>query len=185
MSTFSLPADTKPVGDNLYSDDTGRVKPGASGEYIIVLDDITRLDSSTEKGLHFAEIVADTTSKFIPGENITIEAIAYNNGALTNIAYSGKGRTNSIFADPSSYSATSTQGTQTDNLKVNGTIVDKTSGTAAVANFRHLENLDKRVSNWGGDTGDIKYSSAIQLTNLSDETDGNDGTGESTDGRAV
>ena len=155
---------------NLYvptTDDTSRISTttGESEVYKIVLDDITR------EGLHFAEIGHNTTSEFIPGENITVEAVAYNNGALTNIAYSGKGRTNSIFADPSSYipDSTGSQGAKTDDLKVNGTVVDGTSGTAAVANFRHLENLDKHVSNWGGD--EVQFSTAIQLTNLSDGTD--------------
>ena len=155
---------------NLYvptTDDTSRISTttGESEVYKIVLDDITR------EGLHFAEIGHNTTSEFIPGENITVEAVAYNNGALTNIAYSGKGRTNSIFADPSSYipDSTENQEAKTDDLKVNGTVVDGTSGTAAVANFRHLENLDKRVSKWGGD--EVQFSTAIQLTNLSDGTD--------------
>lgn len=159
-----------------------RVSTGAEG-YKIILDDIT------VEGRHFAEL-ENTSGEFIPGENITIEAIAYNNEALTNIAYSGKGRTNSIFADPSSYEVEpSTDLTTAELNKVNGTVVyvdkkDSTkdpTGIAAVANFRHLENLDRRVSNWVRDTGAIKYSSAIQLTNLSDGTDGNDGTGESTE----
>jgi len=146
----------------------------SESELKVVLDDIT------QEGFHFAEIEAETSSPpFIPGENITIEAVVYNNFELTNVAYSGKGRTNSIFADPSSYVPAQTgtlsgsQVTKTDDLKINGTIVDETSGTAAVANFRHLENLDKRVSNWGKDIKgssqkEIKFSSAIQLTNLSD-----------------
>ena len=140
----------------------------------VVLDDITL------QGFHFAEIEAETSSPpFIPGENITIEAVVFNNSELTNVAYSGKGRTNSIFADPSSYipvqtgTSSGSQGAKTDDLKINGTIVDETSGTAAVANFRHLENLDRIVSNWGEDLKkssqkEIKFTSAIQLTNLSD-----------------
>ena len=171
---------------NLYSDDTGRVseKQVGSGEYRIVLDDITR------NGFHFAEIVADTTSKFIPGENITIEGIAYNNGALTNIAYSGRGRTNSIFADPSSYEVKPQSDMASTELnKVNGTVVYKDNttnpiGIAAVANFRHLENLDKFVSGLGKGE-ELEYISAVQLTNLSESLswtgfigEDNDKTGE-------
>ncbi|MBO5570609.1 MAG: prepilin-type N-terminal cleavage/methylation domain-containing protein [Oscillospiraceae bacterium] len=143
-------------------------------ELNVVLDDIT------QSGFHFGEIEAESsTPPFIPGENITIEAVAYNNSELTNVAYSGKGRTNSIFADPSSYvpkqtdTSSGSQVTKTDDLKINGTIVDETSGTAAVANFRHLENLDRIVSHWGKDLKEknpkeIKFTAAIQLTNLSD-----------------
>ncbi len=163
------------------NDNPDRIKSpseeSASEEYKVILDDITG-----EK-LHFADITADTL-EFVPGENITIEAVAYNNSELTNVAYSGKSRTNSLFADPSSYEVTpSADLSAAELMKINGTVVHedeansvtKPTGIAAVANFRHLENLDRRVSNWGGDTKAIEYSSAIQLTNLSD------GTGESED----
>lgn len=126
--------------------------------YKIVLDDIT--NNNTGDKLHFAEIAADV-GNFIPGENIEIEAVAYNNNALTNIAYSGKIVTNSLFADINTAAG--------DVL--NGTKVDKENGTAAIANFRHLENLDKTVSAWGLNSEDgtakkVAFTSAIQLTNL-------------------
>ena len=152
--------------------DTTRV----SGEYKIVLDDITTLGTTTA-GLHFADIAADTSESFIPGENITVEAVAYNNSELTNVAYSGKGRTNSLFADPSSYDVTPSADLSAAELtKINGTVVheddedssSKPIGIAAVANFRHLENLDKYVSGWGKGEA-LEYISAVQLTNLTDD----------------
>ena len=135
---------------DLRKSDT-RVSTVAEG-YKIILDDITG-----EK-LHFADLDANTATEFIPGENLTIEAVAYNNNALTNVAYSGKGRTNSLFADPSSYEvAVSADLSPAELTKINGTVVFKaetdstanSTGIAAVANFRHLENLDKYVSGCG------------------------------------
>ena len=127
--------------------------------YNIVLDDIT--NKNTGDKLHFAEIAADVGS-FISGENIEIEAVAYNNSALTNVAYSGKIVTNSLFADINTAAGE----------VLNGTKVDNVNGTAAIANFRHLENLDKTVSAWGlnsvdgTDSEKVAFTSAIQLTNL-------------------
>lgn len=94
-----------------------------SGEkYKIVLDDITT------KGMHFANIDADTDKKFIPGENIKIQAVAYSLSSFTSIEYSAEKTTNSIFAD---------------NGKSGVSMID----TGYINNIRHLENLDYTVSN--------------------------------------
>lgn len=156
------------------NDNPDRIKSTSEGnevkKYEVILDDITG-----EK-LHFSDITADTL-EFVPGENVTIEAVAFNNSELTNVAYSGKGRTNSLFADPSSYDVTPSVDLSAAELtKINGTVVYKaetdstanSTGIAAVANFRHLENLDKYVSGWGKGA-ELEYISAVQLTNLTDD----------------
>ncbi len=83
--------------------------------YTVILDDIT------QTGSHFCELF----DGMIPGEDITVQAVAFNNVELTNIAYSPQLRGNSLFG--------------------NGSTVSN-AGKAEVANFRHLENLDSGVS---------------------------------------
>lgn len=108
--------------------------------YEVILDDITTAIGSEDDGLHFYDLNrtqngAITLKKnesgnvipFKPGENITIQAVAYSNSALTNIAYSVERTTNSLFAD--SQPAT-----------------DSTKRKALIGNFRHLGNLDVLVS---------------------------------------
>ena len=108
--------------------------------YTVVLDDITT------DGLHFADLNEDagednnptiwfmsdlesgTTPTFKPGEDITVEAVAFSNSTFTNIAYSSAKTTNSLFADD-----VSTDGT-----------VDHTE--VLIGSFRHLENLDPAIS---------------------------------------
>lgn len=134
-----------PDSENGQIRDENRVSNGSSG-YEIILDDIT------SEGLHFANLSADDTSKhFIPGEDIIIEAVAYNNGALTNVAYSGKKTTNSLFADLQ-------EKTESGTLK----------HTASIENFRHLENLDADISNLDSyDAGNkLNVVSSVQIKDL-------------------
>lgn len=77
------------------SDPSGRV---VANQKKVILDDITIAD------MRFAGIVgqkiptgSSSATPFIPGEDLYIEAVAFNNKALTNIAYSGKQTTNSLF----------------------------------------------------------------------------------------
>jgi len=85
------------------------------------------LDDITEAGKHFSNI---STTPFIPGENITVEARAFSTSEFTNIAYSGEKTTNSLFAD------VRLDGASTDDKPV-----------AIISNIRHLENLDGSISN--------------------------------------
>ena len=86
------------------------------GEFTFILDDVTGRDR------HFADLASANVSKpFIPGEDITVKAIAYNNSVLTNVAESAEQTTNSLFA----------------SLDGN---------TAKIGNIRHLLNLDYGVS---------------------------------------
>jgi len=102
-----------------------------NGQFTVVLDDITT------SGLHFSELLTktpdgtlDNGKVFVPGENITIQAVAYSNTVLASIAYSGEWKTNSLF----------------------GEVTEDTSGAKPVAdqvrisNIRHLENLNDNLS---------------------------------------
>ena len=96
--------------------------------YAVILDDITTSQ------MHFSDlyIVQNGTRKeFNPGENISVEAVAFTNNALTNIGYSGKKTTNSAFADIEAV-----------------TVNNNTTYSALIENFRHFENLDKTISSF-------------------------------------
>lgn len=134
-----------------YSYDTKNRK------YVVVLDDITTA------GLHFDELNIDTTidfektvtgtgesatettKLFIPGENITVQAVAYSNTALTNIAYSNAVTTNSLFAD-----------------------IDEAGETAMIGMMRHLENLDATISHLDNydEDGALDITKATQIDDL-------------------
>ena len=120
----------------------------SGSKYSITLDDITTA------GHHFADLTADQGT-FSPGENIFVEAVAYDNTALTNIAYSGKKTTNSLFADLEDKDG------------------DKAFDTAVINNFRHLENLDANLSNFVSDKSTVaadleayEIKKADQILNL-------------------
>lgn len=122
----------------------------ADGVYVVTLDDITtKFESLYTDGLHFADLTpsdgvsspndVDTNDKlFWPGENITVKAVAYINNALTNIAYSNEWTTNSLFADM----IDAGEDGETDDA----TSTEPADKIVMIANMRHLENLDKRVS---------------------------------------
>ena len=109
-------------GEDCYSGNTTRVT--SSGDtYTVMLDDVTELAK------HFGSVAAGTgkeddfvTAGFLPGDNITIQAIAYTNQALVSVAQSAPQTTNSLFAS-------------------------RSSDTVEIAYLRHLLNLDKAVSN--------------------------------------
>ena len=121
--SVSVPLDWVTVKDNIEYD-------SISGVYTVTLDDITT------RGLHFSELFED----LIPGEDITVQAVAYNNKELTNIAYSAKETTSSLFADPDG------------------------SGDARIGNIRHLENLSPEVS--AVNYGDLELTKARQISDL-------------------
>lgn len=125
--------------------------------FTIILDDIT-----ADQG-HFYNKFCTTPGSngnyFIPGENVVLQAVAYNNSQLTNVEYSSKRTTNSLFA-----SVKTTSGRET---------------TANISNIRHLENLEPAVSNLvlgSGTPADVSTAlatirpiikSANQITDLS------------------
>jgi len=113
----------------------------AAGQYTVVLDDITA------PGGHFAQLFCSGTGSeenLIPGENITVKAVAYSKTVLTNIAESAAKPTNSLFGD------------------------DSDIDTAEIANFRHLENLDAAISALDkNDSGSgLDITRAVQTTDL-------------------
>ena len=130
------------------SDTSSRVKvPGNSvgNSFNVILDDITA------SGMHFADLTGDNADgagnkkSFIPGEDIIIEAVAYSNSAITNVAYSGQKRTNSLFAEIKKETEATTEETTTEYV-------------ALVENFRHFENLDQTISGFS-------YNGAIKKEN--------------------
>ncbi len=86
--------------------------------YTMILDDVTL------SNMHFGDITAESGPGFIPGENVEVQAVAYSTSALANIAYSQKGVENSLYGS-----------------------INDAKNTAYIGNIRHLENLDKAVSN--------------------------------------
>jgi len=156
--------------------------------YTVVLDDITTAsaaspyDSNITDGLHFVDLNAfagstekvfefwqkgDVTPTFKPGENITVQAVAYSNTALTNIAYSSARTTNSLFADiqPASDESDGDEESIGESSSVKNTDIK-----AMVGNFRHLENLDIAVSKLNvtmtGENETLHFTGAEQIINL-------------------
>lgn len=135
-TAFTLSRDSALIKDNIEYD-------LSTNTYTVILDDVTTT------GLHFAELFG--TDGFIPGENLIVQATAFSNQVLTNVAYSGEKKTNSLFED----------------------IVDPAEGaapgtgmTARINNIRHLENLDKAVSNVNADGAKVEISAGLQTSDL-------------------
>ena len=112
------------------------------------------LDDITTSALHFANIF----TSFIPGEDIEIQVKAYSKNAIANITWSAVATTNSLFADPYTY---------TDGSPALGTHVEK--NVAAIANFRHFENLDADISSVGKENSDgkkVTFNKAFQIADM-------------------
>ena len=144
----------KSTNSSETADSSGRVTVTGS-EYDIVLDDITAQD------MHFAGIESENGKPFIPGEDIKIRAEVYSTEALGNIAYSSEETTNSLFSSID------------DVVKDNSGSTDGIPETAYISNIRHLENLDKTISNLDNNDegGKINITAASQTKNLDWETD--------------
>ena len=135
--------------------------------YTLVLDDITTAN------MHFADLNTTTDATlnkagvFIPGEDITVYAVAYSNATLTNIAYSSEWTTNSLFGEispmtPDDLNTQATGGTVTPPA-ANAPCV-----TATIGNFRHLENLDSAISHLDDNdsNGKLNITNALQTADL-------------------
>lgn len=141
------------------------------------------LDDITAPGGHFANLF----NTFIPGENISV---AIKGGVVTqdklntivadttgdkwketktvdgvSKQYVIAARTNSLFADPKT--ADKLDGTNLDTLAQAG---------AAIANFRHLENLSTDISGVNAVTTTLKYTHAKQIADLCADQTYEDGT---------
>ena len=133
---------------------TGGVK------YTYYLDDITR------QGMHFCELgdvklVSDNGTSIINGDDIEVTAAAYSNSVFANIAYSEAVSENSLYESIKA-------------VKDQGSAAGPAKKTASVSNIRHLENLDRYVSNTGfGGKGTgtanrkIAVTEALQTRNIS------------------
>ncbi len=138
-----------------------------AGTYIVILDDVTASDNngntstgqnSESFGFKFVDfnlsnqtdMVIDKdergfTESFIPGENIYVYAQVSSNHSLSSVEKSSTSSENSLFAS-----------------------VDTERG-AIISSFRHLENLDERVS---GFEPDKMFDGAIN-TNTDTDIDSN------------
>lgn len=109
----------------------------------VVLDDVTTDDASGDK-LHFAQLQATTpgivigSGNVIPGKDLKVYAVTYNNDLITNVAESSKQETNSLFA---SY--------------------NESSNEVEIASIRHLLNLDLSISGVN-----VSVKKATQISDL-------------------
>lgn len=106
------------------SEETTVLTDGGTTETVTKYSYTVTLDDITGAGLRFFEMTA-SDGAFIPGEDIRIAAIAYNNSELNAIAYSDLEVTNSLF----------------EKIEAEGG-----GNVAYINNPRHLENLDEQVS---------------------------------------
>ena len=143
------------------------------GKYVVVLDDITtQFNKINNSGFHFAEIVngagpsgdkIDAQGTFYPGENITVQAVAFSNSEYASIAYSNEWTTNSLFAD------------LVDGADAGVVGVGTGSNVAMIANMRHLANLDKSISDVSA--SNLMLAGARQTADLIWASPGNAGKG--------
>lgn len=156
-----------------------------NGVYTVILDDIT----SGER--QFAKLEADNPAgslekkEFLPGEDITVSAVAFSNSVLSNIAYSASITVNSLFADVTQPGGAGDDASDGEDDDINaaslgggalmapdGTPVEDGSpdeddgdasegNTAMIANFRHLENLDAGISGVAHENLNIDRASQI------------------------
>ena len=134
----------------------------SDGTYQVILDDIaTPAGTGTSTGFKFMDFnqpaQTDMTfqqdergfASFIPGENIFVYAQVFNNEALSQVKTSNIESGSSLFASIS------------------------TDRSAEIGSFRHLENLDERVSGWDPDqlyTGAVTTSKTVTAMQNSDLT---------------
>lgn len=134
----------------------------SDGTYQVILDDIAApAGTGTSTGFKFMDFnqPAQTDmifqqdergfASFIPGENIFVYAQVFNNEALSQVKTSNIESGSSLFASIS------------------------TDRSAEIGSFRHLENLDERVSGWDPDqlyTGAVTTSKTVTAMQNSDLT---------------
>lgn len=135
----------------LRNNDIGTLEP-ANRVGTIELDKYrVTLDSLSYPNTHFADLESDAAADavtFIPGEDITVQAVAFSNVKYANIAFSTERTANSLYAGI-------TTGKTQNGMK-------KT--VAKIRAFRHLENLDERFSDINAENASIQITEAIQVT---------------------
>ena len=135
----------------------------------VVLDDIRVKDKNFAKQFESAD-----EGTFIPGEDLKIRVIAFCATKLANIAESTIKEENSLYAGIADNINEQSISSESTTYNLNGKTVtvesanDNIPDTAYIKNFRHLENLDRKVSNLdANDTSDkLGIRKAIQTENL-------------------
>ncbi len=118
----------------------------ADGTFVVTLDDVTRQDQNFKKVCG-----SETADAFIPGEDLIIRAVAFDNTILSNVASSGVATVNSLY----------------------GSLTGGTNASVTISSFRHLENLDSAISSldWAAlkQKGVVAFDTqmtAVQTTDL-------------------
>ena len=125
--------------------------------YKLVIDDISTV------GRHFADLNNSSTSlfdgdkRFIAGENLEIQAISYDNTKKSNIVYSDVKTVNSLYGG---ITEEKERDATTNSIKAGADSVYK----ASVYTIRHLENLEKAISNSGFTFETVFQTGDIDLT---------------------
>ena len=145
----SLPGDGLGEGVRKVVDGTD------SRSYAFTLDDISA------KGSRFRE----QFEGFLPGENITITAEVFYNGALTSIEQDTR-TVSSLFGS---------------KTVITGRSGDTEIARAVISNIRHLQNLDSKVSGINDTFSKLQIRAAVQTADL----DWSDYTGYSNAGASV
>lgn len=115
--------------------------------YLVTLDDITVgrgnfYNVMMNTGDSAIPNIGGRNGTFIPGEDLDIRAVAFDNGSLSNIAESGTVRVNSLFGS---------------------NVLEDTTAKVTVSSIRHLENLESAVSSVDWDA-----IGAVEVTQTSD-----------------
>ena len=146
-----LSAKATNIGDDYYvllcirgmrSDATCTIKLEKNSNYEHLMDSVT---SNVEEHFKNRIVSANNLKPFIPGEDIEIFVTARKSGVLSKVAESNHVITNSLFA------STTRKNNETK---------------AQIANFRHLENLDPKISGieYGSETdSENKPTTAVNL----------------------
>ena len=161
---YTLEASAFPTETKRWIEDASDAEKNV---YSVLLDDVT-------SEVHFANIGtwADMNGTFLPGEDISIYAVAFSTSTLTNIAMSPEQSTNSLFGDGSKFEK------------------DKAEAEAEIVNFRHLENMEEDVSDFDFDQLMLSLSnsaaklSAAQKSDLDWTEEWTDWTGDETHKRS-
>lgn len=149
-------------GGNVYLDSNTEsirkeIKSGATLlGYLVTLDDITLTNGNFNNVMMNTDAILNFGGRngtFIPGEDLDIRAVAFDNGSLSNIAESGTVRVNSLFGS--------------NELEL--VAQNNSKAKVKVSSIRHLENLENTVSSVDWNTiWDGRIIGTIEVTQTSD-----------------
>ena len=152
QKVFNLKSTEGATLETFRIDSTNKNVDGTNCSYVVILDDITT------SNMHFADMTGIKNggdAQFTPGEDIVVQAIAFDNTQISNIGYSAQITVNSLY-----------EKLEEGVADVEGII----PMTASIGNIRHLENLDKTVSYVADSRSDGSYThklnNAVQTSDL-------------------